>query len=268
MEIKRRLRPGDAINCKGARVTIRKVLFQDCYIDEYKYRGEDRSYIDIEFIDMYGMYRHWKSGLDGGSVRYLDCKDSGFNEKTINKVKECQKSLDLYSEDRDVLFIVNYFPQGKYLVFLNNMYVGYVDHATTGKDRLFYELAGFCRLEVEGEFYIACFPTKVDGLSNENLTIYCERAEFASIFSELLPKEWSIDSVISISEILSSSADYGYDYGYSKNIFRKYFYDLFLIVRELKSWFRTEPEVIINSENIIVKVRNSKGEVKIRIGKE
>lgn len=66
MEIKRSLKVGDTIVCKGISAKIGEILFQDCYNPDYM--PEDRHYIDIEFKDIYGKYRHWKSHLDGGYV--------------------------------------------------------------------------------------------------------------------------------------------------------------------------------------------------------
>lgn len=72
----RKLQVGDYIKCKGIRVEIGEILSQDFYKDEYiqvnsNIEGmSDRSYIDIEFKDTYGKYRHWKSNIDGGSFEY------------------------------------------------------------------------------------------------------------------------------------------------------------------------------------------------------
>ena len=76
--VTRELKPGDEIVCKGTRVTVTEILSQDCYVDEYyktankKSRGyiKDGTYIDIEFKDKNGDYRHWISFLDGGYIIY------------------------------------------------------------------------------------------------------------------------------------------------------------------------------------------------------
>lgn len=78
----RKLEVGDIINCKGVKAEIKEILFQDAYIDDFV--PDDRKYIDIEFKDTKGQYRHWKSHLDGGTVMY----------KTP-KVKESKKGVKI-----------------------------------------------------------------------------------------------------------------------------------------------------------------------------
>lgn len=65
VRVKRELAVGDIIKCQGRLVEIRKILFQDCYKCDY---DESRSYYDIEFLDKYEGYHHWKSNLDGGEA--------------------------------------------------------------------------------------------------------------------------------------------------------------------------------------------------------
>lgn len=67
---KRKLEVGDSIICKGEKAEIGEILFQDAYVEDWV--DEDRKYIDIEFKDTKGKYRHWKSHLDGGKIMYKD----------------------------------------------------------------------------------------------------------------------------------------------------------------------------------------------------
>lgn len=67
VRVKRELAVGDIIKCQGRSVEIKEILFQDCYKCDY---DESRSYYDIEFLDKFGKYHHWKSHLDGGEVIY------------------------------------------------------------------------------------------------------------------------------------------------------------------------------------------------------
>ena len=54
-----KLEPSDTIVCKGIRVTIKEIEFQE-YWDGYGFI--------TEFIDTNGNYRSWKQGIDGGKV--------------------------------------------------------------------------------------------------------------------------------------------------------------------------------------------------------
>ena len=47
---------GDKIHARGITVTITKILFQEHFSDDW----------DIEFLDDFGQYRHWRNWLDGG----------------------------------------------------------------------------------------------------------------------------------------------------------------------------------------------------------
>lgn len=82
---------GDIINCKGIRVIVDEILFQDLYNSE----DISRSYADIEFKDQNGKYRHWKSGLDGGYIEYYDdgnlMDDFAFDLEEI--INECLREL-------------------------------------------------------------------------------------------------------------------------------------------------------------------------------
>lgn len=51
-------RKGDRIYCMGITVEIAKILYQEYYDGIW----------DVEFIDIAGNYRHWKSNLDGGHL--------------------------------------------------------------------------------------------------------------------------------------------------------------------------------------------------------
>ena len=74
--MKRKLEVGDFIKVRGIKVEIGEILYQYFYKDEYNHTNStiegisDRSYIDIEFKDSNGNYRHWKSHLDGGEFEY------------------------------------------------------------------------------------------------------------------------------------------------------------------------------------------------------
>ena len=49
-------KPGDLIRIANVTVKIAKIFYQEYY----------RGVWDIEFIDNYGIYRHWKQLYDGG----------------------------------------------------------------------------------------------------------------------------------------------------------------------------------------------------------
>lgn len=92
-----KVRVGDKIRLNGYTVKIAEILSQDFYVDEFcEYDGtEDRSYIDLEFKDENGKYRHWKSHLDGGEVRY--------SEDGIETTKYPREAVGLYSVVYDML---------------------------------------------------------------------------------------------------------------------------------------------------------------------
>lgn len=72
-DIKRKVMPGDIITFSTYKGwTVKEVLSQDVYRDEDagKYGIDDKSYIDLEFIDTEGKYHHWKSNMDGGVLGY------------------------------------------------------------------------------------------------------------------------------------------------------------------------------------------------------
>ena len=74
MKVVRELLPGDRIIVGSIRARVGYIIYQDAY-PGYSLRGESEatngSY-DIEFIDQYGNYRHWKSEMDGGRVEYYE----------------------------------------------------------------------------------------------------------------------------------------------------------------------------------------------------
>lgn len=53
------LEPGDTIICKGIKVTIKEIEFQEYW--------EGYGFI-TEFTDINGNYRSWKQEIDGGKV--------------------------------------------------------------------------------------------------------------------------------------------------------------------------------------------------------
>ena len=64
----RKLERGDVIRVQGIEAIVDTVSFQDVFNDD----DITRSYIDTEFTDINGVYRHWKSYSDGGVVDYFD----------------------------------------------------------------------------------------------------------------------------------------------------------------------------------------------------
>ena len=73
-----KVRKGDKICALGITVTIEKVLYWDCFDDEY----------DVEFIDTAGNYRHWKQWEDGGFL-----------------IKKTSRAYDWYGQDVTDLYI-------------------------------------------------------------------------------------------------------------------------------------------------------------------
>lgn len=49
---------GDAIQALGHTYVVSKVIYQDCFNGNY----------DVEFLDTFGNYHHWKSEFDGGRI--------------------------------------------------------------------------------------------------------------------------------------------------------------------------------------------------------
>lgn len=66
MVVQRKLLVGDTIKCKGVESVIGKILSQSTFIGSSSLNQE--GYYDIEFEDKNGVYRSWKSYLDGGTV--------------------------------------------------------------------------------------------------------------------------------------------------------------------------------------------------------
>lgn len=52
------IQPGDIIECKGLKVVVSKILYQNNF---------DNQYI-LEFEDTNGNYRSWKQHVDGGKI--------------------------------------------------------------------------------------------------------------------------------------------------------------------------------------------------------
>lgn len=121
--VTRKLREGDIIICQGTRATIGKVLYQSCYIDtthkmiyekyhksnpERYSHSEDKTYIDIEFTDTYGNYRHWKSELDGGLIIFMESEEEkagklkGLRDEFI---KLCKNTGETILSARDDLMV-------------------------------------------------------------------------------------------------------------------------------------------------------------------
>lgn len=88
--MKEELKVGDYIICKGSKVKIGEILSQDFYPCYYT---PERSYIDIEFRDTKGKYRHWKSTQDGGTIEYADPQGV-----TLNEIKNSNILNDLLVE--------------------------------------------------------------------------------------------------------------------------------------------------------------------------
>lgn len=58
-----KVKPGDIIICQGIRALIAKIAYQECYpLGDGKYEWF------MEFTDTKGVYRSWKSELDGGRI--------------------------------------------------------------------------------------------------------------------------------------------------------------------------------------------------------
>ena len=93
---------GDIINCKGIRVIVDEILFQDLYNSE----DISRSYADIEFKDQNGKYRHWKSGLDGGYIEYYDDENmmDEFASDIEDVTNDCIRELQSNGIDTSVRF--------------------------------------------------------------------------------------------------------------------------------------------------------------------
>lgn len=82
-DIKRKVMPGDIITSSKYKAwVVKEVLSQDVYKDEDagKYGIDDKSYIDLEFIDTKGEYHHWKSNMDGGVLGYREDIQKAIND--------------------------------------------------------------------------------------------------------------------------------------------------------------------------------------------
>ena len=73
----RKLEVGDTIVCKGTKATVGEIIYQDAFIPA----SGVGSYIEIEFKDIKGNYRNWKSEVDGGDIDY---KDISAKRKAMN----------------------------------------------------------------------------------------------------------------------------------------------------------------------------------------
>ena len=49
---------GDTITALGHTYVVGKIIYQDCFDGNY----------DVEFLDPFGGYHHWKSEFDGGHI--------------------------------------------------------------------------------------------------------------------------------------------------------------------------------------------------------
>lgn len=63
---------GDRIRAVGHTFDVAKILYQDTWMGYDDRDGADRSekspMYDVEFLDRFGGYHHWKSNLDGGKI--------------------------------------------------------------------------------------------------------------------------------------------------------------------------------------------------------
>lgn len=84
------VREGDVIHACGKFVRVCEILTQD-FVPADKYRPE--AYLDLEFLDQKGDYRHYKSIFDGG-ILYRE-KDfvSSYDEEVSETVK---RHVDAY----------------------------------------------------------------------------------------------------------------------------------------------------------------------------
>ena len=272
-DIIRPLKVGDVIKANYERVRITKILSQDCYRDrtvEFALQrgldpGEDRSYIDIEFLDDYGKYRRWRSHLDGGVVEYLDVKNKDFNSRTL---EWCEKSLNYivknilkgqYSVEKDVLMLVSY--EDYWLLFCNDRYLGYVNGFEKGEERSVYNFADICKYEVEQDYYAVIYPTGVESLGNETLTIYKNKFDWDFFLGVPRTRDYTV-------KVKSDSEDFKDAIQYSKKNLKNHFWDVNstkrMIERNLDIDLTLDsdlPKVDVNIgvENILYKVSCSLG---------
>lgn len=66
------VKKGDIIIAHGVGVVIDKVLDCQCFGD---------GSIDVEFFDDKGTYRHYRSWIDKGVIKYFDKLELSFNKK-------------------------------------------------------------------------------------------------------------------------------------------------------------------------------------------
>lgn len=165
---KRKLVSGDTIVSMGVSVVIREVLSQDLYNDEY---DDSRSYVDIEFLDSKGMYRHWKSSLDGGYVRYFD-DGNVYNElsdgtkKKLEKAKLCLENAGIDLNDSFVYFREMLLrgrdcsSKGVYALYNGKEDLGYLDLGNIRSDEvIFADIIRGITLDTSAERLFIGFPS-------------------------------------------------------------------------------------------------------------
>lgn len=89
VDFPRSLLPGDKIIVGNVTSTILKIMSQDFFVDKLYYqfgeKGPNNSYVDIEFLDTNGAYRHYKSHLDGGHLEYAPENDELYKHSAVKK---------------------------------------------------------------------------------------------------------------------------------------------------------------------------------------
>ena len=62
------IRRGDKIHAMGVTYVVDEILYQDYNGDRDQAGGGDCWGYDVEFVDMDGIYHHWKQNQDYGEV--------------------------------------------------------------------------------------------------------------------------------------------------------------------------------------------------------